>query len=367
VARDLPASPLYILLHSWDASRLDRRFLFDIAVNIAIYIPLGMSAYLAFRRFKSRLLETAGPVALGAVLSASVEMAQLFTPNRVCSALDLVNNILGSAVGVLAGIAFTQIADVPTTGTKLRVRDRCALALLFCWVGALLFPFFPVLWLHIWREELSGFIHAPLLDPIPILLVAAEWFAVGRLLRAAGTRLPFQWLLALLVLVPAQFAILNHNPKPADFEGAALAAMLFLFFGRGPSADRIAAIALVCAVTLRGLAPFHFEGPPQAFVWIPFEGLLGNQWQDAIPTLLGKLFQYGASIWLLHRAGLSLPWATAIVTVILAGIEVLQTRIPGHVAEINDPLLAVMLGLGLRALNKRPLPVATEGRRGVGR
>jgi VanZ family protein len=354
VARDLPASPLYILLHSWDVSRVDRRFLFDIAVNIAIYMPLGMTAYLAFRRFKSEALAILAPVGLGAVLSASVEMIQLYTPNRVCSAVDLVNNILGSAVGVLAGLVFTQIADVPAKGTGRRVRDRSALALLFCWVASLLFPLFPVLWLHVWKEKLAAFLHAPLLDPIPILLIAAEWFAVGRLLRAAGAKWPFQWLLASLILVPAQFAILNHTPVPADFEGAALGALLFVFFGRGPRADLRAAIALVFTVTLRGLFPFHFAGPGQAFVWIPFSGLLGNQWQDAIPTLLEKLFQYGASIWLLHRAGTSLLRATAIVAVVLAGIEALQTRIPGHVAEINDPLLAVMLGLGLSAMHKRP-------------
>jgi hypothetical protein len=53
---------------------------------------------------------------------------------------------------------------------------------------------------------------------------------------------------------------------------------------------------------------------------------------------------------LLRRAGLGIARATVIVTVVLAGIEALQTRIPGHVAEINDPLLAVLLCLGLRVL-----------------
>ena len=122
------------------------------------------------------------------------------------------------------------------------------------------------------------------------------------------------------------------------------------FFGRGPSADRLAGIALLLALALGGLSPFHFEGPPQAFLWIPFGGLLGSDWQNAISVLLGKLFRYGCSIWLLHRAGLGTIRATAIVTVVLAGIEALQTWIPGHVAEITDPFLALLLCLGLRAL-----------------
>jgi hypothetical protein len=281
-----------------------------------------------------------------------MEMVQLFTPHRQCSAVDLVNNILGSALGVLAGFALTKTADVPATVPGFRVRDRSAVALVFCWASSLLFPLFPVVYLGIWRVKLSAFIHAPPISLIPILLNAAEWFAVGRLLLAAGARSPFRWLLVLLLLVPAQFAIVNRSPMPADFEGAAIAALLFHFLGKGPSADRLAGIALLLALTLRGLAPFHFEGPAHGFLWIPFGGLLAAEWQDAIPILAGKLFQYGATIWLLRRAGLGILRATALVTVVLAGIEALQTRIPGHVAEIGDPLLAVLLCLGLRALHR---------------
>jgi VanZ family protein len=351
-ARQLPASPLYILLHSWDIDLTDRRFIFDIAVNLAIYIPLGMSAYLAFRRFKSHALEILAPVALGALLSATMEMIQLFTPLRQCSGVDLANNTLGSALGVLAGFVFTRIVDIPVTGPDFRVRDQSAIALLFCWVSSLLFPLFPVLSLPVWRARFAAFRDASLISPIPILLGAAEWYAVGRLLLAAGSRSAFRWLLVLLLLVPVQFAIVSHSPMPADFLGAALGALLFLFFGKGPGMDRVAGIALLLALTLRGLAPFHFDGSVHDFVWIPFEGLLDTQWQEAITILIGKLFQYGASIWLLHRAGLSMMRSTVIVTVVLAGIEMLQTHIPGHVAEISDPLLAVLLCLGFRVLHK---------------
>ena len=348
--RHLSASPFYILLHSWSANPQDRRFLFDVAVNIAAYIPLGMSAYLAIRRFRSSTLAVLSPVVLGALLSASVEMVQLFTPHRVCSAVDLVSNISGSASGVLAGFALTQITDIPVAGLGFQFRDRSAVALLFCWVSFLLFPLFPDLLLNDWKTKFAALIQAPLISPVPILLNAAEWFAVGQLLLVTGARSPFRWLLALLLLVPIQFGIINHSPLPADFAGAFLAVLLFHFFGKGPSSDRLAGITLLLGLTLSGLAPFHFADPPQAFLWIPFGGFLDGQWQDAISTLLGKLFRYGGSIWLLHRGGLGTRRATAFVAVVLAGIEVLQTRIPGHVAEVTDPLLAVLLCLGFLAL-----------------
>ena len=321
-------------------------------MNIAIYIPLGMSAYLAFRRFKSLALEILLPVALGTLLSATMEMLQLFTPYRMCSTVDLVNNILGSAIGVLAGLVFTEIVNVPATGPGFRVRDRSALALLFCWVSFLLFPLFPALSLISLRAKVSALLQAPLISPVSTFLNAAEWFAVGRLLWAAGAASPFRWLLLLLLLVPAQFAIVNRNPMPADFLGAVLGVLLFQVLGKRTGADRAAAIALLLALTLRGLTPFHFAGPVQAFAWIPFAGLLVSEWQNAIPTLAGKLFQYGASIWLLYRSGLGLMQATAMVTAVLSGIEALQTRIPGHVAEITDPLIAILLCLGLRTLDE---------------
>ena len=274
-------------------------------------------------------------------------MLQLFTPSRICSTVDLLNNILGSALGVAAGIIFLKIVDVPAI--EIRVRDRRSVALLFCWLAFLIFPLFPVLGFATFRAKFSAFAHGRIFSPIPMFLSAAEWYAAGRLLLASGAKSPLLWLCALLLLVPAQFAIVNHNPMPSDFLGAAAGALLFLVFGRSLG-DAVPGIALLTAVTLRGLAPFHFDDAVQSFSWIPFAGLLATQWQDGISILLGKLFQYGACIWLLHRAGLGLARATGIVTVVLAIIEALQTRIPGHVAEVTDPFMALLLGLGLRVL-----------------
>jgi len=327
----------------------DRRFIFDVAVNIAIYVPLGMSGYLAFRRLTSTALCVTAPIVSGAVLSASMEMLQLFTPHRQCSTVDLFNNILGSAIGVILGIAFTQVVDIPA---RLAIRDRSSLGLLICWVSFLLFPFFPVLTASLWMAKLSAFIHPPLMDPIPFLLSAAEWFAVGRLVLAAGVRSPVRWFAALLLFLPIQFGILNRNPRTSEWEGASVALLLFFFFRNDRKADLFAGTALLIALTLRGLAPFRFEGPPQSFLWIPFGGFLGIEWQNAMVILLGKLFQYGTSIWLLDRALHGIVRATAIVTMVLAVIVILQTRIPGHVAELTDPLLALALGVTFIALSR---------------
>jgi hypothetical protein len=121
---------------------------------------------------------------------------------------------------------------------------------------------------------------------------------------------------------------------------------------KGSKADGIAGMLLLVALTVRGLEPFRFEGPGQAFAWIPFIGLLNDTWQTAISVLLGKLFQYGASLWLLSRSFFGLAGATSAVTLVLAAIEVLQTQIPGHIAEMTDPLIGVLLGLAFFVLRR---------------
>jgi VanZ family protein len=353
VARPLFASPLYLLLHTWEYDPLSRRYWADIPVNIGIYIPLGMSAYLAFRRTRLRfiaIVAPVAPVALGAVLSASIEMLQLYVPGRHCSTLDLAMNILGSALGVAAGLAFVAITDLPPNGPDFRVRDRNAVVLLFCWVGFLLFPLFPSFSIPELRDKIAVFAHGRLLAPGPLALSVAEWFAVGRLLAATGARSPLAWLAGLFAFIPVQFILVNHYPVLADFEGPFLAMLIFLLCRQARCADCVAGVALLIAAALRALAPFRLAAFPQPFLWIPFGGFLLNSWQTSVSILLGKLFQYGASVWLLSRSAVGLLGATVVVAVVLAAIEVVQTRMPGHVPEITDPLLAILLGLAFSVL-----------------
>ena len=325
------------------------------AVNIAVYIPLGMSAYLAMRRFKSRALEILVPLPSGHYCPPPSKWYSC--SRRIAYAaqwiLSTTSWVQGS--GVLAGFAFTQIADVPVTGPVFHVRDRSAVALLFCWVSSLLFPLFPVLFAGYRRAKVSAFIDAPLISPIPILLSAAEWFAAGRLLVYGGSQV------AIPVVVRTAFAgagPVRDRQSQSDAGGLRSEqpggpAVPFLRQGaerRPPRRYRASASAL----TLRGLAPFHFEGPPRVFCGFRSEDFWLPSGRNAIPILLGKLFQYGASIWLCLASG----WAAACNCHRDRGFGwnrgAADSDIPGHVAEINDPLLAVLLCLGLRALCKLP-------------
>jgi len=344
VHRDLPAGAFYILLHSWEWTTTPR-FLSDVIINIAIYIPLGMSAHLALRRYGKWLLDIAAPIAMGTMLSASIEMLQLYTPTRMCSAVDLMNNAIGSAIGVVAGLLLAR-------GTKawdfraddVNIRDARAAGLLCVRFAALVFPFFPAISRFTWIRKLETFQAQPIISVTEVTLTGAEWFATGLLLVAAGVKRPLRWLLLGTLLLPFQFFILGRTPTPSDFIGAGAGIITFHYLGRDHWTRRATAAVLLVAIISRELRPFHLAPQPEPFSWMPFTGALTREWHWGAQTLVEKTFDYGTAIWLLLKSGVR-GWRAVIgVTMLLAVIEVVQMWLPAHTAEITDPLMGLLLG-----------------------
>ena len=351
VPQHLPHNPVWMLLHTWNAP-VNRFMMRDIVVNVALYVPLGMAAFLVLRRVTATLL-------LGLCLSVAMEIAQAFDPARRTSGLDVLTNVLGTAAGVGAGILFRRIA-----GRKLRhhlryrfkVVDQGALILLFLAAGYLMFPFFPLTGLYLPHQKLGVFLHAPLLAPEPFLTAAAVWLAAGKMLRAAGFHRARVWLACSILLIPLQFFLVDRQPMPAQIPGAVCGVLLFI----GLRGAWWPAGILFVDLIVRGLAPFQFSPEGSAFSFIPFGGFLGAEWQSATYTLIEKTFFYGSAIWLLKRARLRYRTATALVAGILLAIEILQIHLPGRTPEISDPLLALLAGFGLAGLARDPATVTAD-------
>jgi VanZ family protein len=311
-----------------------------------------MSAFSLFRRYKRTVLAWIGPVLLGALFSGSLEMIQLFEPTRHCSAVDLVCNTFGSALGILVGWIFEELAAIRSAGSTIQVRarvfvDRAALALLFCGVAYLLFPIFPVLGRRATHQKIGIFFHSGY-SLVTVASAASCWFVAGRLLVAAGREPARLWLAISLLAIPAEILIVFRQPVIAELAGATIGFVLFAVLGRRLPAI-LPALLFLLLLMVRGFAPFHFQTNPTAFSWIPFGGFLAMDWRPGMVVLLEKLFYYGAAIWLLRAAGLRLLWAAPVVAAALAGIEVVQRWLPGRTPEITDPLLALLMGAVLKA------------------
>jgi VanZ family protein len=72
----------------------------DIAFNVVAYLPLGMFACLYFRSVDARHAIWKA-LALGAGFSLTMEILQLFVPNRHASPIDLASNAAGAMLGAL--------------------------------------------------------------------------------------------------------------------------------------------------------------------------------------------------------------------------------------------------------------------------
>jgi VanZ family protein len=77
----------------------------DFVGNVLLFAPFGCFGVWALSRLRSAAAKVALLVVLSALLSASVEVAQLFTVDRVSSMADVLANTLGGLGGAVAGLA----------------------------------------------------------------------------------------------------------------------------------------------------------------------------------------------------------------------------------------------------------------------
>lgn len=135
----------------------------DFLLNVVLFAPLGAVL------MRSAPGKTAYVILFGALLSASIEVAQLYIPGRDASLGDVVANTLGTAAGALAvGRANLQ---APRAGTA------CLVAALVCFAtGSLLTPTYPrSQYFGLWTPNLAhlgwyrGRVRAATLSSIPVI------------------------------------------------------------------------------------------------------------------------------------------------------------------------------------------------------
>ena len=344
-ARHYGRNPLWILLHSWPSGGLDRYVIWDVAVNIALYVPLGIFGFLAVRERASRAMRMLAPLALGLALSASIEMLQLFDDSRQCSLADVVSNGAGTLLGIAAGALYRvklwQLLARP--GAASLLRPSAALLLLSAWLGYQLFPLFPALGRTSLMHRLSALKTVSAISPVDTLLVCAEWLAVACLLDSIRKSKTNGVLALLLLLVPARLSIASRTLAWSDIAGAAAAFASWVCLPRRWIRPALP-VLLTGALILSELAPFQFQSA-HTFNWVPFRGLFRSPWQDGFVVLFRKSFWYGSVLWLWRASGRSLAWTTAIAAAALFLLECVQVYLPCRTPEITDAVLAVLMGV----------------------
>jgi VanZ family protein len=344
---------------AWELRRPGRG---DMAANLLLYAPLGLALALALMRLRPAL---AGGLALllCALLSATMEFAQLFAPNRVASGWDLVLNATGAAFGAAVGAVMAPRRAAEALAWRPQLAEVFPALLLAAWLGYRLYPYVPALDLGEWKASLKPLLLAPFdPDPLRTVRLALLWLVAARMLdaalpRGAGVLAPAALMLATLAAaVPLVGRILTAE----EIVAVAAAALAWAVLRHLPARwlDRLLLAGLLAAVLLEGLAPYRVLEVPRPFGWIPFRSLVHGQLGFGVQAVLYKGFLYGGLGWLGMRAGLGLAVASVLAVLVAFAISLSQTWLPGRSAEITDAALATgaMLVLWLASRPTRRIP-----------
>jgi VanZ family protein len=353
-ARDLPASPIWILLHCWPAV-FDRFAGRDAVVNLVLYVPFGVFCFLSMNESRSRVLRSTVTVLAAALLSASIEMAQLFDVSRVCSVFDVACNTAGAGIGILlAGTFPSAISEVVHEAEAVGAfRLSGVIALLYLWAGYQLFPGFPELSQSALRSKVALFLGGATWPVRDFFESLAGWLAISALLEYRVGRQRVGRMLAIALLaIPLKLFIEHRTMTGSEVAGALLAIGLWVIFRRLAQPMLAAGLLVVAALVAAGLVPFRLTTGPQPFTWVPFLPMLQAPWEPAFQILLQKSFLYGAAVWLLNENGRGWMISSLMVAAPLAIVEGIQVFLPGRTAEVTDPLLAFILGLSLMLLER---------------
>ena len=270
--RDQGLSPFAFL-----GAALPRYFTwFDVALNIAAYLPLGLLAVLALAPrvtgASAVLVATAGAVAVSVLLEA----AQSYLPERIASNADLAANAVGAAAGALAGAAIA--GHLAAEAGLRRARTRLfgaghAVDLGLVLIGLWLFTQLNPETLLFGNGDLRSFIGGP-----PPELYPAETFVRIEAAVAAAN-----------VVAVALFVALLAAPE-------------------GPR-RRIAALVIVAALAARTAAFAILFEPQAAFAWLTPGGGAGLA-AGSVVALVAIALPRAATVAL---GGLALMAATVLV------------------------------------------------------
>jgi VanZ family protein len=284
----------------------------------------------------------------------------------VPSLTDLVLNASGTLLGAAGGWIWqwlSALMHLPAR-TEKPARDPGARLLLALWLAWRFAPFVPEVDLAKLKAALRP-LFSPQIDPVAVFVYLTCWLVVNQAISALAIR-PRRLEILLLVIAAVlvgRLLVASQSLVPAELLALLLLLPLVVLMHRLSPRPRRGALMLAVATVLiiEGLAPFDFTPAMRGFDLWPFLAWFEMGIPAAVQAfdwveLFGKLFLFAALAWTIKQWGTSIGVATVAVTATALLIELLQMWLPQQHASIADPLLALAVGLALRALYRRLQP-----------
>jgi len=327
----------------------------DLISNIVLFLPFGFFGIQALSARIPTFLSIVLVFSLGAATSLGVEIAQYFMTMRNTSIYDLALNSISVLIGAVAGCANWHRLIAGGTVHGVRPRSIFPLLMIAAWAAYRLFPYLPTIdFLHV-KDAIKPLLAFTPLPPADVLRHSGMVLGLALLLQAVLP--PAQANLALIVMalgvIAAKPFIIMKVISPVEVVGTVAALAFWLAaLGRANSRTIIVAFILAATLALQGLAPFELRTEPANFSFVPFGGFEQGSMEVNIQSFFVKIFLYGTLLWLIVQMGGSISLSLTLVVIFLTAIEFTQRYIVGRNPDITDPLLALMMGGVLLALER---------------
>lgn len=321
--------------------------------NVLLFAPIGFFGALAGGSGHRRWLWIMVVFGVALVLAVVLQVVQLFIPARVPNLQDVAWNLAGTAGGVFAAVLLRDtVRRVAIAGHRLHLAP---LLLIGAWLSYRLIPFVPSLSFQNIRDSLKPLLLAPEITWLAVARSACAWLVVAQLLRLAGPGLALDRFLVLLIIgtIALEVLMVSNVVSANNVLGAGIAMLLWwLAISRLREPAVLVVLLLSAFVIAAGLAPFTFRDPPQPFHWLPFQGFLGGSMYVNAQVACQKVFFYGSLVLLLWQVRIGRAAGLLLAVVMIGAVEVAQRWIDGRTAELTDPLLVLMAGGMLWALQR---------------
>jgi len=329
----------------------------DALANLLLFFPLGLFGFLVLTKYHSSVTSIVYLSIIGGFLALLCQLLQLFLPSRIAALIDVYWNLLGLWLG---------IASIAPRWIRLWFRERLrqlelsmSLLIILLWLASRWLPLVPSIDWQNYQDAVK-----PLLQGQPVYwaalnLLVAQWLVAIHLLECHRRKpcSPSLYLALAFVVLMLEIVIVNNQITPNDIIGVALAAVIWHRLASLPRRKILLAGYLTLALCLDSLSPFTLR-PTDTFHWLPFSGLLSGSPLINLSILFEKLYTFLAIFWLLSESNLR-PYFWALIPVaLIAVLEIMQQWIPGHTAELTDPLLAVFIATALFKYHLANQPVS---------
>jgi VanZ family protein len=330
----------------------------DCVGNIALFVPLGL-LWVAARppdqglRWRGLL-----PVLAAALVFAwLLQVLQLYAPPRDPALAD----VLWNGVGLLLGVACAALLRAPLAriATQTQAPQRPALVLVALWLALEWFPFVPTIdWQHV-KDALKPLLLEPSWRSASAADAALGVLVVALLLRPWRQRAALLWALVALAAAGKLFVVgqaisLSHA---AGFAVGLLGAP-FVWRLDARRADLWGVLAILVWYTLDGLRPFDLAEVSGRLHWIPFTALLEGSLTANVVAFGRAVFWLGAVLVLGVAIGARVGGLALALSVWALLLELLQTQLPGRIADATVALIPWLWLPVLAALGGTPAPPA---------